>query len=188
MPGKCIIFSAPSGAGKTTVVRQLLQKPELKLEFSISACNRKPREDEIDGRDYYFLSTEDFKKKIDSKEFVEWEEVYANSYYGTLQSELERIWKKGNNAAFDVDVKGSISLKKKFENDALAIYIMPPSVETLEVRLRNRGTEPEEKIRQRMLRAQYELSLAPQFDEIVVNDVLENTVEKVYQVVVDFLK
>jgi guanylate kinase len=188
MPGKCIIFSAPSGAGKTTVVRQLLQKPELKLEFSISACNRKPREGEIDGHDYYFLSTEDFKKKIDLNEFVEWEEVYDKSYYGTLRSELERIWKKGNNAAFDVDVKGGISLKNKFKNGALSIYIMPPSVETLEERLRNRGTEPEEKIHQRMFRAQYELSLAPQFDEIVVNDVLENTVKKAYQLVVDFLK
>jgi guanylate kinase len=188
MSGKCIIFSAPSGAGKTTVVRQLLQKPELKLEFSISACNRKPREGEINGRDYYFLSTEDFKKRIDSNEFVEWEEVYDNSYYGTLRSELERIWKKGNNAAFDVDVKGGINLKKKFTNNALAIYIMPPSVETLEERLRNRGTEPDEKIRERMFRATYELSLATQFDIVIVNDFLEDTVEKAYREVVDFLK
>jgi guanylate kinase len=188
MQGKCIIFSAPSGAGKTTVVKQLLQKPELKLEFSISACNRKPREGEIDRSDYYFITTEDFKKRIDRNEFVEWEEVYNGSYYGTLRSELERIWKKGNNVAFDVDVKGGISLKKLFKKDALSIYIMPPSVETLELRLRDRGTEPEEKIRQRMLRVQYELSLAPQFDEIVVNDVLESTVEKAYHIVVDFLK
>ena len=188
MTGKCIIFSAPSGAGKTTIVKELLQKPELKLEFSISATTRLPRGQEINGIDYYFLPINDFKNKIEQHEFVEWEEVYQNSFYGTLAKDVERIWNKGNYAAFDVDVKGGLSLKKKFGANALAIFLIPPSVETLEQRLRGRGTDSEEKILERLAKAKYELTFAPQFDVQIVNRTIEECVDISVKKIQQFLK
>ncbi len=187
MQGKSIIFSAPSGAGKTTIVKKLLDKPELKLEFSVSATTRNPRGNEIDGKDYYFISIEDFKKKISQDALVEWEEVYKNYFYGTLKSELSRIWNKGNNVVFDVDVKGGINLKKIFKNNALSIFIMPPSLEILENRLRERGTETEEKIQQRLAKAKLEIYFKSQFDICIINDVLNNSIEQTYDIVLGFL-
>lgn len=187
MQGKCIIFSAPSGAGKTTIVQRLLRNKELKLEFSISATTRSPRGQEVHGTDYYFLSVPDFKNKIENDALIEWEEVYENSFYGTLKSELECIWEKGNHVAFDVDVKGGINMKKLFGKHALSIFIMPPSVAVLEQRLRGRGTETEDKIKQRLARAEYEISLANQFDVQIVNDVLERSIEEALGHIVRFV-
>lgn len=184
--GKLIIFSAPSGAGKTTIVKRIL-KCFSNLEFSISACSRNKRPGEIDGKDYYFLSAENFKHKIEQNEFVEWEEVYEGFYYGTLKSELERIWNKGHHVLFDVDVKGGIALKKIFGDNALAIFIKPPSLLELEFRLRNRETETEESIFKRISKAEFELTFAPGFDHIIVNDVLERAVRDAKQKVEDFL-
>lgn len=172
MQGKLIIFSAPSGSGKTTIVKHLLDKG-FKLEFSISACNREPRGTEVYGKDYYFLDTDDFRNKIDSNDFIEWEEVYANRFYGTLRSELNRIWRKGNHVLFDVDVKGGINIKKQYGDQALAIFIMPPNIEELENRLRGRGTDSNEEIEKRLEKAQEEISYARQFDHIILNDDLE---------------
>ncbi|MBP1637765.1 MAG: guanylate kinase [Bacteroidetes bacterium] len=172
MNGKLIIFSAPSGSGKTTLVNRLLNK-KIGLEFSISATSRKPRGTEQNGHEYYFLSVEEFKEKIEKKEFVEYEEVYPGCYYGTLRSEIERISAKGNNAVFDIDVKGGINLKNQFGEQALSIFVAPPSVETLRQRLINRGTDSEEMIEKRVGKAQYEMSFASQFDIVIVNDILE---------------
>jgi guanylate kinase len=169
---KCIIFSAPSGAGKTTIVRHLLSRG-LPLEFSISACSREPRVHETHGKDYYFLGVEGFKEKIEENAFIEWEEVYNNHFYGTLQSEIERIWSTGNAVLFDVDVIGGLNLKKKFGDDALAIFVEPPSIEELERRLRYRSTESEEKIQQRLAKAGNELRYCDEFDVTVVNEDLE---------------
>jgi guanylate kinase len=187
MTGKSVIFSAPSGAGKTTIVKQLLQKPDIHLEFSISACSRPPRADEQHGSDYYFLSATTFREKIAAGEFIEWEEVYKDNYYGTLKSELTRIWDKGYIIVFDVDVKGGMNLKRIFGSNTLAIYVMPPSVEELEHRLRSRGTEPEDKILQRLVRADYELSLASNFDVQILNDDLKMSVEMAYKEIVNFV-
>lgn len=170
--GKCIIFSAPSGAGKTTIVHHLLDN-RADLEFSISACSRDVRGDEVDGKDYYFLGVEGFKKKIEEEAFLEWEEVYKDNFYGTLKSEIERIWKSGNNVIFDVDVIGGLNLKKIFGDDALAIFVKPPSYDILEQRLRGRKTESEEKIQMRLAKAKQELDLAKDFDFILLNDDLE---------------
>jgi guanylate kinase len=170
--GKCVIFSAPSGAGKTTIVHHLLKR-NLGLEFSISACSRDPRPNELDGKDYYFLGLEGFKKHIKDLSFVEWEEVYTNNYYGTLKSEIERVWENGNTVIFDVDVIGGLNLKRIFGDNALAIFVQPPSYDELEKRLRHRSTETEEKIQQRMSKAITELSHAEDFDQILVNDNLE---------------
>lgn len=167
--GKCVIFSAPSGAGKTTIVRHLLNQ-DLGLEFSVSACSRNPRKSEENGRDYYFLGLEGFKIRIAKGEFIEWEEVYKNNFYGTLKSEMERIWSAGKTVIFDVDVIGGLNLKKKFQDDAFAVFVKPPSYEELENRLRSRSTETEEKIKQRMEKATKELLFAPEFDYILVND------------------
>ena len=184
--GKCIIFSAPSGAGKTTIVHALL-KADIGLEISVSACSRDPRPNETNGKDYYFLGIEGFKKKIDEGAFVEWEEVYTDNFYGTLRSEIERIWKNGHAVIFDVDVIGGLNLKKIFGNNALAIFVQPPSYEELEKRLRHRSTESEDKIRQRMAKARKELSSAPEFDIILVNDDLEKTIEKARSLVTAFI-
>jgi len=184
--GKLIIFSAPSGSGKTTIVKHLLNQ-QLGLEFSISACSRGMRPGETNGKDYYFLSIDDFKNKINHDEFVEWEEVYNDNFYGTLKSELERIWKKGNHVVFDVDVKGGVSLKKIFQDEALAIFIQPPSVEELEKRLINRCTDTPEVIQKRIEKAQYELSFADQFDKIIINDQLEIALNEAEQIVKDFV-
>lgn len=185
--GKAIILSAPSGSGKTTLVRHLLSKfPQ--LAFSISACTRDKRGKEKDGRDYYFLSPEEFREKIDNSEFVEWEEVYPDHYYGTLKSEVDRIWAAGHHLVFDVDVVGGLNLKSYFGQSALAIFVMPPDIPTLEKRLRKRGTDGEEKIRKRMSRAKKELITADQFDEIILNDKLDDSKKKVEQLVKAFIQ
>ena len=184
--GKCVIFSAPSGAGKTTIVNHLL-KQNLGLEFSISACSRDPRGNEQDGKNYYFLGLEEFNSKIEKDEFVEWEEVYTNNFYGTLKSEMERIWKAGNVVIFDVDVIGGLNLKKKFQEDALAVFIKPPSYDELEKRLRGRSTETEDKIKQRMAKAKEELSFASKFDSILVNDDLTESCANAIDLIKDFL-
>lgn len=184
--GKSIIFSAPSGAGKTTIVHHLLSK-DLGLEFSISACSREPRSHEVDGKDYYFLDVEAFKKKIEEDAFVEWEEVYTNNFYGTLKSEMQRIWSHGKTVIFDVDVVGGLNLKKEFGENALAIFVQPPSFEELEKRLRGRSTETEDKIRQRMEKAAKELAFAEEFDHILVNDNLLEAFKKAEELVKDFL-
>jgi guanylate kinase len=186
MKGKSIIFSAPSGSGKTTIVRHLLQL-DLNLEFSVSACSRKPRKNEVDGRDYYFMSVEEFRAGIERDEFVEWEEVYKDQYYGTLKSELERIWNVGKHAVFDVDVVGGKDLKQIFGNDALAVFVKLPSLEVLEQRLRARSTDPEEKIRARLSKAASEMEYAGLFDVILINDRLEDALAEAEKVVRDFL-
>jgi guanylate kinase len=187
MNGKLIIFSAPSGSGKTTIVKRLLSS-NLKLEFSISACSRQKRENEVDGKDYYFLSLESFKQKIVNNEFLEWEEVYPGSYYGTLLSELNRIWENGNHVVFDVDVVGGANLKEKFNKDAMAIFVMPPSIQHLEERLRGRQTESDETLKKRLDKATQELTYVDKFDEIVVNDDLDLAVEESYQIVKSFIE
>ncbi len=184
--GKLVIISAPSGAGKTTIVKYLLST-DLNLEFSISAATRKPRTGETNGKDYYFMSAAEFKQKIGNNEFVEWEEVYHDHFYGTLKNEIERIWSKGNHVLFDVDVKGGIKLKKISGNKAISIFIMPPSVEELENRLLSRGTDDLSKINTRVRKAVEEMELANQFDTIVVNRMLEEAEEEIYKIVSGFL-
>lgn len=184
--GKCVIFSAPSGAGKTTIVHALLKQLDF-LKFSVSACNREPRTNEKNGIDYYFLSTEEFKKNIENDAFLEWEEVYANNFYGTLKSEVQRIWNEDKVVIFDVDVIGGLNLKKKLGKQALAIFVAPPTFETLEKRLRYRSTETEEKIQTRLGKAKYEMSFAEQFDTILVNEILENSVSDAKQLIETFV-
>ena len=184
--GKAIIFSAPSGAGKTTIVKSLLAN-KLPLSFSISACSRQKRENEINGKDYHFLSIEDFKQKINEQAFIEWEEVYENNYYGTLKSEIERIWNDKKHVVFDVDVVGGLNLKKHFGNNALAIFIQPPSMDVLIERLRNRATESEASLNKRIEKAKYEMTYSPYFDSIIINDQLEETIEVAEKKVKDFL-
>lgn len=186
MTGKVIIVSAPSGAGKTSIVKHVLQfLPELR--FSTSATTRTKREGEINGKDYHFLSVEDFKKGIKRDEFLEWEEVYANQFYGTLKSEIQRIWDEGKTVIFDVDVKGGLNIKKYFGDKALAIFVEPPTVQELENRLRKRGTETEESLRKRVEKAEYELSFAPRFDKIILNDDLEVARAEMLQTIRQFL-
>ena len=187
MKGKLIIISAPSGSGKTTIVKEILASG-LNIEFSVSAASRQPRINEVNGRDYYFLSVDEFKEKIEKDEFLEWEEVYPGSFYGTLKSELQRIWDKGNHVIFDVDVKGGINIKKYSPENALAIFIKAPSIEELEKRLRNRLTDNEETILKRVAKAEYELSFAPKFDKIVVNDNLEKAVKETYETIGAFIQ
>lgn len=187
LKGKCIIFSAPSGAGKTTIVHYLL-KQNLGLAFSVSACSREPRENEIDGVDYYFLGVDGFREKIQNDAFVEWEEVYSNNFYGTLKSEMQRIWGEGKAVIFDVDVIGGLNLKKQFKDDAFAIFVQPPSYEELEKRLRGRSTESEDKINQRMEKARKELSFAAKFDYILVNDDLTIACQTAEDLVRKFLE
>lgn len=184
--GKCIIFSAPSGAGKTTIVHYLL-KQELGLAFSVSACSREPRETEIDGKDYHFLGVEGFKSEIANDAFIEWEEVYTNNFYGTLKSEMQRIWSEGKTVIFDVDVIGGLNLKKKFQDDAFAIFVKPPSYDELEKRLRDRKTDSEEKIAQRMEKATKEFAFAEEFDQILVNDDLDRACSSATELVKEFL-
>jgi len=185
MKGKLIIFSAPSGSGKTTIVKNLLNR-DLDLEFSISACTRKPRNEEVDGKDYYFHSPEDFRRKIENDEFVEWEEVYKDQYYGTLKSELDRIWNKNHHVVFDIDVIGGINLKKMYKERALAIFVKPPSVELLEKRLRSRKTENEASVKKRIEKAAYELTFSNQFDLTIINDKLEVAIDEAYKTVKAF--
>lgn len=187
MGGKCIILCAPSGAGKTSITKYLLQQ-DLGLEFSISACNREKRVGEIDGVDYHFLTTEDFKTRIENDQFAEWEEVYKDNYYGTLKTEINRIWNSGKNVIFDVDVEGGLSLTKHFGEKALAMFIKPPSFDALEERLRGRGTEDEEKIQKRLAKAGKELEFSKWFDYIIVNDRLEDAQKEAHMLVKTFLK
>jgi guanylate kinase len=187
MTGKVIIISAPSGAGKTTIVRHLLSIDALRLAFSISACTRPMREGEVNGRDYHFMTVNRFKAMIEENAFVEWEEVYKNSYYGTLKSEVDRIWQNNLHVLFDVDVMGGVNLKDKFGSNALAIFIMPPSLEVLKERLKKRGTESEEKIQNRINKAKLELKFAPKFDVIVENNILSKTLEETEKLVTGFL-
>jgi guanylate kinase len=170
MPGKALIFSAPSGSGKTTIVKHLLASNST-LGFSISASTRDRRgRVEQDGKDYYFLTPEDFKRKIDNNEFIEWEEVYAGNFYGTLKAEIERIWKSGKDVIFDVDVKGGINLKKYFGENGLAIFVKVPSFEVLKDRLKNRGTETEESLSRRLFKARFEMAFADKFDVVLLNE------------------
>lgn len=185
--GRCIIFSAPSGAGKTTIVHHLL-KQDLDLEFSVSACSRDMRPNEVDGEDYYFLGIEEFKKRITENAFIEYEEVYPDHFYGTLKSEIERIWKKGKHVIFDVDVVGGLNLKKIFGSRALAIFVMPPSIEDLEGRLRNRKTETEDRIRTRVAKAREEIKTASEFDVILENRKLDTALNEAEKLVENFLK
>ncbi|MDT3403359.1 guanylate kinase [Mucilaginibacter terrae] len=184
--GKLLIFSAPSGAGKTTIVHHLLTKfPE--LEFSISATTRERRGDEVHEQDYYFISKEEFLHRIAKKQFVEFEEVYSGTFYGTLREEIERIWKKGKTVIFDIDVEGGLHLKRKYQEQALAIFVQPPSLEVLKQRLTGRGTDSEEKLKERFAKAEKELNYAPKFDIILKNFDLETACKEAEQLVGDFL-
>ncbi|MBR5856130.1 MAG: guanylate kinase [Bacteroidales bacterium] len=185
MNKKVIIFSAPSGAGKSTIVGYLLKKFPF-LEFSVSATSRKPRGEEVNGKHYYFFSTDQFETKIKNGEFIEYEEVYSGSYYGTLKSEVERIWDKGNIIIFDIDVKGGVNLKRLYGANALAIFIQPPSVEELRNRLIGRGTDSAEAIERRVAKAQEELAYANKFDRIIVNDNLEEALKEAENCVSEF--
>ena len=184
--GKVVIFSAPSGSGKTTIVRRLLEQ-YTQFEFSISATSRAPRGQEQDGVDYYFLTPEAFAEKVKEDAFVEWEEVYAGTSYGTLKSEVERIWSKGNVILFDVDVMGGINLKRIFGDNACSIFIMPPSVEELRRRLVGRATDTMEVIEKRVAKASFEIEKAPEFDHTVINDDLEKAVEDTRTILNNFL-
>ena len=187
MKGKLIIFSAPSGAGKTTIVRHLLEK-DFNLEFSVSATSRNPRPNEKNGKDYYFLTLEEFIKRVGNDEFLEWEEVYKGIRYGTLKSEVERIRNQGKNVIFDVDVVGGLNIKKYYGDEALAVFVQPPSVEELKKRLTQRSTETDDKIAMRIAKAEHELSFAPQFDVVLVNDNLEQAFTEAEKVIAGFLK
>ena len=186
--GKLIVFSAPSGSGKTTIVKHLLEQPELNLEFSISAATRNPRDGEINGKDYYFISLEEFKKHIKHEDFVEWEEVYRDNFYGTLKSEVERIWALGKNVIFDIDVAGGLRIKKKFPEETLAVFVKPPSIDELKIRLKKRSTESEDKINMRIAKASVELATAPQFDTIIKNYDLDTAKQDAYNLVKEFIK
>lgn len=188
MKGKLFIFSAPSGSGKTTIVRHLLAKFPQHLAFSVSACTRQRRDYEVDGRDYYFLTVAEFRKSIANQEFVEWEEVYAGNYYGTLRVEIERLWAKGKHVIFDVDVKGGLKLKEAFGDDALAIFVKVSSEDEIRRRLNSRGTETEATLATRLAKVRYELSFEEEFDEVLVNDDLEQTLCKAEKLVEDFIK
>lgn len=183
---KLIIFSAPSGSGKSTIINALLQM-NLGMEFSISATSRSPRGAEKNGVEYYFLSAEEFRDKIAAGDFIEYEEVYENRFYGTLRSEVERIDKKGNATIFDVDVKGGLNIKRQYGAEALTIFIMPPSIDELRKRLEGRGTDTQEVIEQRLQKSEYEISFSKQFDKIVVNDNLQKATEEAREIVMQFL-
>jgi guanylate kinase len=187
MKGKLVIISAPSGAGKSTLIRHLLNSG-INLEFSISATTRAPRGSERNGKEYYFFTLEEFRKGIEDECFFEWEEVYKDQMYGTMKSEIKRIWDNGNHVLFDVDVKGGINLKNIFKQETISIFIMPPSVKELEIRLRRRGTDDGQKIKMRLAKAEQEMKLADRFDNIVINDDLEQAKREVYNIVYSFLQ
>ncbi len=184
--GKAILFSAPSGCGKTTIIGELMQYFDC-FDFSISATSRKPRGEERDGVDYHFLSHDEFMRRVEAGDFLEWEEVYQGTCYGTLKSEVERIWNNGRVIVFDVDVNGGRNIKRYFGDDALSIFVMPPSIEVLEQRLRSRGTDSEEAIVKRLARSAEELKQAPQFDRTIVNDDLQRAVAETRKAIEDFL-
>jgi len=186
--GKAFIFSAPSGSGKTTIVKHLLQTNP-NLGFSISACTRDKRgRNEENGKDYYFLTPEDFKQKIDNHEFIEWEEVYAGNFYGTLKTEIERIWSEGKHVIFDVDVKGGLNLKNYFKEKALAVFVKVPSLEELESRLHDRNTDTPASISQRLFKAKFEMKFENEFDVVLVNENLEESLQKAQKLVDDFIE
>lgn len=186
--GKLVVFSAPSGSGKTTIVRHLLKQEKMQLEFSISATSREVRGVEKQGQDYYFISSKVFKEKIKRKEFLEWEEVYKNTFYGTLKSEIERIWALKKHVVFDIDVIGGLQIKKKYPKETLAIFVEPPSINALKSRLKKRSTESEKKINIRIAKATVELETAPEFDKIIKNHILEDALKEAEELVAAFLK
>ena len=186
--GKLIVFSAPSGSGKTTIVRHLLKQDELNLEFSISATSRAKRGEEVDSKDYYFLSAKEFKTKIKNDEFLEWEEVYRDNFYGTLKTEVERIWKLGKHVIFDIDVSGGLRIKRKFPDETIAVFVKPPSIDELKIRLKKRKTESDDKINMRIAKASAELATAPLFDTIIENDDLDKALCEAHQLIGDFVK
>ena len=188
MKGKLIIVSAPSGSGKSTIISWLMTHPELRLAFSISCTSRPPRGNERNGVEYFFLTPDEFRRRIEADEFLEYEEVYEGRFYGTLKSQVEHQLSQGQNVVFDVDVKGGCSLKKYFGDRALSIFIQPPSVEELRRRLENRGTDSPEVIADRVAKAEYELTFAPMFDRVVVNDDLETAQQEAYDLVSSFLE
>lgn len=185
--GKLIVFSAPSGSGKTTIVQHLLKQQDLNLEFSVSCTSREPRGDEEHGKSYYFISLKDFKQHIKNGDFLEWEEVYRDNFYGTLNSEIERIWSHGKNVIFDIDVAGGLRIKKKFPEKTLAVFVKPPSIDELKIRLKKRKTESDERINMRIAKASVELATAPQFDEIIKNHDLETALNEAHNLVEGFI-
>lgn len=187
MRGKCLIFSAPSGSGKSTIVQWLLQHPELKMVFSISATSRAPRGTEKNGVEYFFLSADEFRARIANDEFLEYEEVYSGCFYGTLKEQVEKRLNEGMNVVFDVDVVGGCNIKKYYGEQALSLFIQPPSIEELERRLKNRGTDSDEMIAKRVAKASYELTFAPKFDVVIVNDKLEEAQMKALSTIKSFL-
>jgi len=186
--GKLIVFSAPSGSGKTTIVQHLLAQNDLNLEFSVSATSREPREEEEDGKHYYFITFQEFKQHIKNDDFLEWEEVYRDNFYGTLKSEIERIWKKGKNVIFDIDVVGGLQIKKKYPDRTLAVFVKPPSVDELKRRLKERKTENDDKINMRIAKASIELATAPQFDYIIENNDLQIALQEAHDLVKQFIE
>ena len=186
--GKLFVFSAPSGSGKTTIVRHLLKQEKFNLEFSISATSREARGFEKDGIDYYYISLKEFKNKIKNDEFLEWEEVYRDNFYGTLKTEIERIWALKKHVIFDIDVVGGLRIKKKFPNETLAVFVKPPSVDELKIRLKKRSTESEDKINMRIAKASVELATAPQFDTIIKNYDLDVALKEAEVLVSNFLE
>ncbi len=186
MEGKLIIISAPSGSGKTTIVKNLLTK-NLGLEFSISATTRPKRDQEVEGKDYYFLSSDEFRKRIDNDDFIEWEEVYKGYMYGTLKTEIDNIWSRGNHVLFEVDVKGGLRLKNIFGKKSLAIFIMPPSIEELKNRLMSRGTDKPAEMEMRVSKAELEIEFADKFDRIIVNEQLGKAIEETVRTITSFL-
>ncbi|MCR9226123.1 MAG: guanylate kinase [Flavobacteriaceae bacterium] len=185
--GKLIIFSAPSGSGKTTIVKHLLDQPELNLAFSISATSRPRRGKEKNGVNYYFMSVSQFKRHIKEGDFLEWEEVYRDNFYGTLKSEVERLWGEGKNVIFDIDVSGGLRIKKKFPDKTLAVFVKPPSVDELKIRLKKRSTESDDKINMRIAKASVELATAPQFDKIIKNYDLPVALDEAHKLVAEFV-
>ncbi|MEJ2113150.1 MAG: guanylate kinase [Flavobacteriaceae bacterium] len=185
--GKLIVFSAPSGSGKTTIVRHLLGIEKLNLAFSISATSRERRGEEVDGKDYYFLSLKEFKQKIKNEEFLEWEEVYRDNFYGTLKSEVERLWALGKHVIFDIDVSGGLRIKRKFPKETLAVFVKPPSIDELKIRLKKRQTESNDKINMRIAKASAELATAPLFDVIIENGDLDVALIEAETLVSNFL-
>lgn len=186
--GKLFVFSAPSGSGKTTIVRHLLNQEKFNLEFSISATSRNPRGEEKDGVDYYFIDLKTFKNHIKNDDFLEWEEVYRDNFYGTLKSEIERIWALKKHVIFDIDVVGGLRIKKKFPEETLSVFVKPPSVDELKIRLKKRSTESEDKINMRIAKASVELATAPQFDKIIKNYELDVALKEAEDLVYKFLE
>ncbi len=186
--GKLIIFSAPSGSGKTTIVRHLLKQPELNLAFSVSATSRQRRGKEKHGKHYYFMNVSEFKKHIKEGDFLEWEEVYRDNFYGTLNSEVERLWAEGKNVIFDIDVVGGLRIKKKYPKETLAVFVKPPSVDELKIRLKKRSTESDNKINMRIAKASVELATAPQFDVVIKNYDLDVALNEAHKLVADYVE